>query len=148
MNDSTTSSPKPNRTLVSFDKASKSRELLASVNTEYDRKLREDQLNINAFPCLPSDERVRHSLRTFRNLVSEPSVSQLVCAVCAERRFASDFQTFRIGAVVEHDNLRRSKLPQLSESLLQSMKAKLVHDPAMPSHLSLVSGGLCRSGLR
>jgi sulfur relay (sulfurtransferase) complex TusBCD TusD component (DsrE family) len=128
------------KTLREFDSADKARELLATIDAEYERSLRDDASNIAAFPTVPSEDRVRASLHAFRQLVSEPNVTLRVCAVCAERRFLDRFRIFRIGA--NHDSASTSNTPSaLPESLLLAMKSKLVHDPAMPSHLPPLTGG-------
>lgn len=135
-------STKSNRvkTLREFDSADKARELLATIEADYAKALRDDANNVAAFPQLPSDERIRSSLHAFRQRVSEPNVTQLVCAVCAERRFLDRFRIFLVAATRDFPTSSTSP-PVLSESLLLAMKAKLVHDPAMPSHLPPLSGG-------
>lgn len=130
------------KTLREFDSAEKARELLATIDADYERTLRDDALNIAAFPTVPSEDRVRASLHSFRQLVSEPNVTLCVCVVCAERRSLDRFRIFLVAN--NHDSASTSNtLTALPDSLLLAMKSKLVHDPAMPSHLPPLTGGTC-----
>lgn len=130
------SSAKPLRTLADFDTKATAEKLLETIDADYERALHDDQANVEAFPALPSDDRIWRSLQSFRQLISEPAVSQLVCAVCAERHFVSRFRTFSLASVPSP-----SATP-LPDAMLTAMKAKLVHDPTMPSHLPQLTGGL------
>jgi hypothetical protein len=133
---SDTPSGKPQGTLAPFGTKSAAEQLLESIDAEYERALHDDQANVDAFPAFPSDDRIRRSLQTFRQLISEPAVSLLVCAVCAERHFVGRFRTFSLASVYS------PPATPLPDAMLNAMKAKLVHDPSMPSHLPQLTGGL------
>ena len=83
--------------LRSFDAADKATQLHNSVDIDFARALHDDSSNVDSFPALPSDKRIRDSLQAYRQMVSAPVVSQCVCAVCAERDFVSQMTAYHIG---------------------------------------------------
>lgn len=126
----------PGMPLRTFDSPDNARLLHSSVDIDHDRALRDDSSNIDAFPALPSGERIRESLQAYRRMVSEPVVAQCVCAVCAELDFAIQMTTYYVGERTSDQNQ-----PALPPALLQSMKIKLVHNPIMPCHVPTLTGG-------
>jgi len=123
-------------TLRSFDAADYATQLHNSVDIDFARALHDDSSNVDSFPALPSDKRMRDSLQAYRQMVSAPVVSQCVCAGCAERDFVSQMTTYHIGE-------RKSDPKMLPLALLECMQRKLVHNPIMPSHMPTLTGGTC-----
>jgi len=69
----------------------------SSINADWDASQLQEQDKREAFPELPSQQRVQASLADFRMRVSTPHLSQACCAVCGEQWNASLIRTFSPG---------------------------------------------------
>jgi len=63
--------------------------LVAGVDEQWEACRKEHAEDTSAFPQSASAERIQRSLVRFRQMVSEPLIDQLGCAVCGELVFAS-----------------------------------------------------------
>ena len=70
--------------------------LMASVDKQWQTNREHNADDIAVFPQPAPAERIQQSLLRFRQMVSQPHINHLVCAVCAERVFASLVHTFRV----------------------------------------------------
>lgn len=112
-----------------FGSPATAQRLQESIDSEWQRQLDGDREQIEQFPQIPTDERIKHSLKRYRERVSSPHVDYGVCAVCAERHNAQKIHTF---ALAEHDDNTHTVI---GPELLQFMQDRLRHNPKNPRHL-------------
>ena len=117
------------KTFAAFGSAEDMEKLWTTIDADW-REDREDHADdLEQFPQIPGNARVRVSLHKWRELISAPTITMATCAVCAERTFASRVQTFALRGSHQPNK------PVLGPAVLQTMRDKLQHQSHMPSHL-------------
>ena len=125
---------------------------MAGVDEQWEACRQEHAEDTSAFPQSASAERIQRSLVRFRQMVSEPLIDQLVCAVCGELVFASAVQTWSLTfdgrETTKTSKAKARKLkkagkprPVLGSQLLQTMKKVLARQPGVPDCVGPLTGG-------
>lgn len=127
---SATAAVKVPRPLLPFGNSTDAERLQESIDSDWKREIDDDAEEVEAFQRIPSFQRVRRSLKSWREQMSSPAVDLSVGAVCAQRRPAADVHTFAVSQSSE------SKCVIIGEKLLLFMQNRLQHNIVMPGHLS------------
>ena len=125
-----------------------------SVESDWSKHRHDQQMLLDSFPQVASEDRIKHSLSHYRELVSQPHVDLGACCVCGERFFTSLLKSFALRKVHSHGKRKRQPAHIINPELLQAMQSTLAARASLPDDFNAMPDGfetlrglaLCRDG--